>query len=107
MATSIFHEWSGFSPRLLVCSYGHDHGAPDQEVVGLDAERHSLGRERRPTFHCPSCGILGSGMIRSDLRHYPNIGLATDAGSLLPCGICFRELSGFVSDYLLRSREQR
>lgn len=94
-------QWPGFKAAFLTCSFGHDHGDPTCEVVGLEAERQTLGKERRPMFHCASCGMVQSGSVTSEVRHYPNMEAAMATGNVLPCGMCFRDLRKFFMDYLL------
>jgi hypothetical protein len=103
----IFSELPGFTPQLLHCSFGHNHGDPGQEVVGLETQRQSLGKERRTTFHCPDCSVVHSSMVRSELRRYPTIDAAMATGNTLPCGFCFRQLNAFFSDYVRRRSGQR
>ena len=96
----LFSQLPGFTPQLFHCSFGHDHGDSRHEVVGLEASRQSLGKERRTTFHCPQCTVVHASTVRSELRHYPTIDSAMQTGNILPCGFCFRALKAFFSDYV-------
>jgi hypothetical protein len=96
----------GFDPRLLVCSFNHDHNVTP--VVGLVADRSSgYGKQALLFFHCAACGIAQNERTRSEVREYPNVDSAGDRGNLFPCGVCFKEFRAFVFRALEQLRQTR